>query len=312
MKYPTDQKTREALIAYRTEFDLTNKKLGALLGQTETFICKYLNDNLDRNPKNFAEESADILKALRKRRELADEIFDTNVTKEMHGRINFIRETCDLGLLYGPAGIGKTSGSLLYVERNPSCIYVPLNASTRTAAQVEGAVFRSIENSQAKGNEPRRGFMINRLAGSQRVIIMDNAQRLNSDGLNWVFDFYDETDCPIVLIGNPEVLAKIKKVDQRSSRIGICPLSGLSLATKNIADVAERVAIQFSDIKTAKAIADLCAIVAQKDGHLRSVRKQVVLTQALRRLQPKQFADDPRKAFRAAHNELVRDYTLPA
>ena len=65
-------------------------------------------------------------------------------------------------------------------------------------------------------------------------------------------------------------------------------------------------------MKTGEAVSDLVSIVAKEDGHLRSVRKQVILMQALRRLQPAQFADDPRKAFRAAHKELVRNYTLPA
>lgn len=307
---PTDPKLREALILQRTKHQLTVKKLARLIGCTDTLLSKYTTDKLDRDPKDFEQRAWETLKAIEIRLELADELFDTTVTRGIHGRINFIRRSSDIGLLHGKAGIGKTSAALLYLERNPSSLYVPLNARTRNSRGIEGGVFNAIEHRAWKGNSSRLDFLTQRLAGSQRIIMIDNAQRMDADGRAWLFDFHDATGCPIVMLGNPEVLDKIKSNDQHASRIGICP-PAFTLHDNEIAQVAARVAAQFSDLETSEELADLVAIIAQHDGHLRAVRKELVLTQVLRELQPK-LADNPRAALRAAHKELVRDYDLPA
>lgn len=308
--YTTDPKLRTALSEHRSKHNLTNTKFANILSVSATFLSKYINDKLDRDPKNFELEAWDVLKAIELRLELADELFDTSVTKAIHGRINLIREIADIGLVHGRAGIGKTSAALLYVERNPSAIYACLNSRTRNGRGIEGLIFNNIENRDWKGNSSRRSYLIDRLSGSQRPILLDNIQRLDADGREWLFDFHDDTDCPIIGLGNPEILDKIKNNDQHSSRFGICK----EISPPNnseISEVAKRVAAQFSDIATAEEVADLCAIIAKKDGHLRAVRKEIVLTQAIRKLQPK-LADNPRLALRTAHKELVRNYDLPS
>lgn len=308
-KYPIDHKLAADIIQLRTEQDLTNKQLANTFGVSTTFISKYVNDKLDHDPKDFTARAGDIIKGIRARFEIAGQLFETSVTRQMHGRINYIRETADIGLLYGPAGVGKTSGAQLYVERNPSTILVTLDARTRTDKQVESAVFNTIEHRDWKGNTSRTSYLTKRLAGSQRVVIFDNAQRPDGSGREWIFDFHDATQCPIVMIGNPEVLDKIKGNDQHFSRIGICP-PAFKLQPGEIAAVSKKVAQQFSDEVTAEEVADLVSIIAKNDGHLRAVRKEIILTQAIRRLQ-NSVADKPRNALRMAHKELVRDYDLP-
>ena len=309
MKYPTDPKLREALIDHRTTHELTNKKFATILGVTETFISKYLNDKLDRNPKNFDAEAWDALKSIKRRLEMARELFPTNVTREMHGRFNYIRATGNIGLFHGPAGTGKTSSTLLYIESNPSCPYINLNARTRTGRDVEAATFSSVESREWKANTSRWDWLVNHFKGSHRTIFYDNAQRLTGNGHDWIFDFHDATGCPIVEIGNPETLDKIKAVDQRSSRMG--PSYAVGLTDSEVAKHAHRVAIQFSNEETADEIADLVAIIGKNEGHLRSVRQEVVLMNEFMKMQSS-LKDDPRKALRMAHNELVRNYSLPA
>jgi len=307
-KYETTPELRNAIIEMRSKDNLTNKQLSKIFGESETFISKYVNDKLDHNPNNFELKAWEVIEAYSNRRKFSSELFDTSVTQEIHGRINFIRETKDIGILSGPAGIGKSSSAKLYCERNPSSIYVELDARTRNGKKLESAIFNSIENRSWGGNTARLDFLVDRLAGSQRVILIDNGQRLDADGRTWLFDFHDKTECPIIIIANPEVLDKIKGNDQHSSRIGICKNHAINPDT--IAEEALRVAAQFSDQATAEEIADLVTIIAKRDGHFRSVRKEIILMQKLRELQPN-FNDDPRRALRAAHRELVRDYDLP-
>lgn len=310
-KYPTNPELIAALNALRAEQNLTNATLATLLGIpgcTTTYLSKYLNDNLDREVKDFERQAWDILKSIRERLTFGAEIFETSVVRKVGNCLNLIRKTGDIALITAPAGNGKTSAINHYLVENRSAIRITLNATTRAANKVEGLVFQAIDNRDWKAQCSRFDYLVKRFAGSSRLLIVDNAQRLDGSGRQWLFDFGDEAECPICLVGNPETLDRIRANDQQFSRIGIH--ATYELEAKELPSAASRVARQFSDAATAEEVADLCAFVASKEGRLRAVKKTVILMQELR----KASADtkhDSRYWFRAAHSRLVRDYQLP-
>lgn len=311
-KYPTNRELAAALIALRNDQGLTNKRLAALLGiqgVSETFLSKYINDNLDREVPGFEAIAFDIVRAIRERMTFASSIYQTSVVRKMGNVLHLIRKTGDFAVLTSPAGNGKTSAIANFAAENPSAVCINLNATTRDAGKVEGLVFRTTDHREWKGQTSRFDFLVNRFKGTGRLLIVDNAQRLTMSGRQWVFDFADEAECPVALIGNPEMIDAIRGNDQQFSRIGIAGSYALEDAELHAASM--HVARQFSDDATAEAISDLVAYIAARDGRLRAVRKTVILAQQLRAESPK-LQHDPRAAIRAAHARLVRDYSLPA
>ncbi|WAC18855.1 AAA family ATPase [Luteolibacter sp. SL250] len=310
-KYPTNPEIVANLLTLRTQQGLTNAQLSKWLGiegATATFLSKYLNDSLDREVPNFELLAADILKGINARLAYTSEIFQTSVTRRMANCFNLIRSTGDIALITAPAGNGKSSGIAYYQTISPSTVAITLNATTTSGAQVESALFNAVENRTWSGRTKRFDFLVEHFKKASRLLIVDNAQRLDSTGRQWLFDFCDEANMPTALIGNPEVLDKIRRNDQQFSRIGI--RAQYELEEKELPEVARHVAAQFSDIETAAEIEDLCTFIASKPGRLRAVRKSVILMQELRKASP-DLADNPRKALRAAHSRLVRDYALP-
>jgi DNA transposition AAA+ family ATPase len=310
-KYPTDPEIVANLLALRTQQGLTNTQLAKWLGidgATATFLSKYLNDNLDREVPNFELLAADILKGINARLAYTSEVFQTSVTRRMANCFNLIRSTGDIALITAAAGNGKSSGIAWYQTISPSTVAITLNATTTSGAQVESALFNAVENRTWSGRTKRFDFLVEHFKKASRLLIVDNAQRLDSTGRQWLFDFCDEANMPTALIGNPEVLDKIRRNDQQFSRIGI--RAQYELEEKELPEVARHVAAQFSDIETANEIEDLCTYIASKPGRLRAVRKSVILMQELRKASPELNAN-PRKALRAAHSRLVRDYALP-
>jgi len=311
-KHATDPALIASLIELRGEKNITNHQLCRLLGIagcTPTFLSKYLNDNLDREVPDFDRQAFDILKSIRERLKFGAEIFETSVVRKIGNALNLIRKTGDIALITAPAGNGKTSAINHYLAANRSAIRINLNATTRAANKVEGLVFRAIDNRDWKAQCSRFEYLVSRFSGSSRLLIVDNAQRLDASGRQWLFDFGDEAECPICLVGNPETLDRIRTNDQQFSRIGIH--ASYELEAAELPAAAARVAAQFSDAATAEAIADLAAFIAGKDGRLRAVRKTVILAQELRNASA-DLRENPRKAIRAAHSRLVRDYALPS
>jgi DNA transposition AAA+ family ATPase len=311
MKYPTDPAIIAALVALRNDGH-TNAKLASLLGikgVTETFISKYINDNLDRIIPEFDRIAYDVLRSIRERIEFASSIHQTSVVRKMSNVLHLIRKTGDIAALTSPAGNGKTSAIRQFVSENPSAISINLNASTRDARKVEGLIFRTTDQRDWKGQTSRYEFLVQRFRGTGRLLIVDNAQRLTMSGRQLIFDLADDAEFPVALIGNPEMIDAIRSNDQQFSRVGIHGTYELESAELPAASM--HVAKQFSDEQTAETISDLTSFIAARSGRLRAVRKTVILAQQLRQESAK-LAHDPRSAIRAAHARLIRDYALPA
>lgn len=308
-KYPIDPALAEELVEFRLTQNLTNTEIGRRLGESATFISKYLNDNMDRDPGDFPDRARGYLSAFRAKLEDATELFETTVTKNIAGRIDMARRTQDLVLIVGEAGEGKSCGSRLYAKSNPGTIYLELASYQRNDRAASAMLFSQLSKSERddwNGQTSRSEFVFSRLRASHRVVIVDEAHLLDATGRQFWFNFNRDTGCPVILVGNEGILKKIRLNAQHFSRIGV--KGEPSLTAKELPAVALKVAVQFSSPDFAEAVSDLAAFVATKPGRLRAVRKNIIL--AFELTQKNGF--EPRKAFREAHRNLVRDYALPS
>ena len=311
MKYPTDPEVRAEMLRLRSELKTTNKDLASMLameGVTETFISKYINDKLDRLVENFEARFRDTVRSIRERIAFGSAIFETSVTRRIANACDLVRRTGDFGLVTSPAGNGKTSGVHAYCYANPSAVKVTLNATTRGASKLESMVFASIDTETWKGTTSRFDYLATRFRETSRLLIIDNIQRLDSSGRQWLADFHDEADCPVMGIGNPEAVKAWQLVDQQRSRIGF--YNEYELDEDEIPACALKVAQQFSDESTAAAIEDLVSFIATHEGRLRSVKKTVILAQELRAASAS-LRENPCAAIRSAHARLLRNFDLP-
>ena len=311
-KYPTNPALIAALLALRDEQKLTNSAFAKLLGiggVTETFISEYLNNRLNRQVPDFEVKAFDVLKSIRDRIRFRSEIFDTSVVRRMGNSFDLIRKTGFISLITGPAGVGKSSGINYYLSKHPSAISITLNATSREANKVESLVFDSVDHRDWDGRCSRFAYLVRRFKGASRLLMVDNAQRLASSGRKWLFDFHDMAKNPVALVGNPEILKLIMANDQEKRRIGT--FVTYELEKEELHNSATRVASQIVGEEIAEAISDLIAFIAAHDGALGSVEMEVTLMRELQLLSADLKAH-PRKALRAAHSRLVRDYELPA
>ena len=311
-KYPTDAVVIAEIQQLRNELKLTNKSLAKMLlieGVSETYISEYVNDRLNRQVVAFEARFRDTVKSIRERIAFGSEIFETSVTRRIRQGLDLVRRTGDIALFTSPAGNGKTSGIRSYLRDNASAIEITLTASARCAAKVQSLVYNRIDHTGHSSGTSRFDFLVSRFKEVSRLLIVDNAQRLDGSGRQWLFDFHDAAECPIGLIGNPELLGRIRTNDQQFSRIGIN--TNYELSKDELPAAARRIVHQFSDEQTADEVEDLAAYIASKDGKLRAVRKTIILAQELRSVSA-DLRDNPRKAMRAAHSRLVRDYALPS
>ncbi len=280
---------------------LSRTALSKQLGYSPSVVSQYMEGKYPGDVEAVDRRAADWLRRREMRRLGGVVIIESEATRMVWSALETIRRTNDVGLIHGPAGVGKTCGLLRYAQSNPTVMMITLDRWARNDAQIEGLVMGALDSRAWPGNTPRSQFIVEKIAGSGRLLIVDNAHKATATGIEWLFDLHDRTEIPIALCGNPEVLRHIERNDQRFSRIGLVT----EVRVKEVAPVVKHILRSIAPGLGAE-VDDLGEQVAENRGVFRAVRKQASLAAQLQEATKR----SPRESFQAAHKRLVRDYAL--
>lgn len=295
--------TRDQLLSARDADGLSNNKLSQQLGYSPSVLSQYLSGTYPGDVAKLERRVVDWLRSRERLMRGGVRLIETDATRTVASALEIIRRTNDVGLIHGKAGVGKTSGVSIYASENPTCLVITLSNWARSDRQIEGLIFALLETRAWPGNTPRGEFLVDRLRGSNRLLIVDNAHKATARGIEFLFDLHDETRVPIALVGNPEVLRHVENNDQRFSRIG---LKQPVVLTKSSPLIRHLIA------QTAPAMAGhveaLCEQVVERRGCARAVQKQLQLAAQIHEGAGQSLS--AAQAFAAAHKRLVREYAL--
>lgn len=318
-----DPLLQDELAAYRQRHDdLSDKELGARLGFSATYVFRYFKNDFQGDLVKFEAAIRELLRqdVVRDSAIQTVQPFSTLATRQLDKYFTAISRKPQIGIIYGDAGVGKTSGISLYREDNNLALHVDVNRVNGTGPhalvyslwnQLDSRGFEKWRKSTGGGK--RGTFIMRALRGSNRLLILDNAHRLSAAGRQWICDFHDFTGCPVALVGNKEILDDWKTNDQQFSRCGF--MDEVKLIKRTGADkestLRDAVATFLQHVwpEAAKDLFDLALFVASKHGYLRALWHQISQAQYL--IENK-ATTDPVAAFRSAHAQLVRNYQLPA
>lgn len=220
--------------AYVKQFDIAYSYVARQIGLSPSTISQFLSD------EGYAGDAVKVAKRIqewmdrdaRKRSGPKQEGYvATAVAKRILTAIQFTAEEGGIGIVYGPAGVGKTVTARAYSEKiNPSAIYVRVCEGATTARgllrllcgelRIEGSTWKVVALEGLR----------NKLGGSGRVILIDEAHRLEFDAMEVVRDLADMTECPVVLLGTAKIINRIDDglratrnwiTDQFGSRVAI-------------------------------------------------------------------------------------------
>jgi DNA transposition AAA+ family ATPase len=300
---PYNEELRQQLADYAAAQKLSNADLARELGSNPTQINKYLNGKPEGDVERIENAIEDVLKSAERRETTAIKPFRTNVSDDVFSTLEQIRKTNDIGLIHGDAGVGKTVSIGMYQLAHPSSIMLNTYRWTRNERRLVANLFDAVETRKYKGKMTKAEFIAARLRNSNRLLIVDNAHKLTRNALEWLFDFHDDTDCPMALVGNPQVMGLIRANDQMFSRIGI--VKDVKLARPR--EVARHMIAALAPGLEEDWL-DMAQEVVSGPGHARALKKQILLASDL--LLAPALAGRSKDAFSGAHQLLVRDYTL--
>ena len=115
-----------------------------------------------------------------------------------------------IGMVYGPAGIGKTLALKALAEVIPGSIYLTLTDSTHSVPQLFHELADALKLPTRGRRASLRRLIVDRLKDTRRLLMIDEAHlAAGPDVLNAIRQIGDDTGCPVLLCGLPRLTRRI-------------------------------------------------------------------------------------------------------
>lgn len=213
------------LFALQTRLNLSDDKLGRKLGSTATYVSRYRGFHEGKwtgSLVNFESAVAELL--MKEELMQGDDMTLSNdgfCVQSVFEYLDFIHQNRHIGVGYGPAGKGKTCAGRLYAASHTTCVYLHIWDWTTSRDKLIAGLFSAARVRCAK-QESKAEALVRTFRDSDRLIIIDNAQRLTARMRKFLMDFFDATRTPIAMLGNQEIVKQFEANDQHASRLGRC------------------------------------------------------------------------------------------
>ena len=214
------------LDAYLSEQSgLPQSKAAAMIGVSPTALSQYRNSKYPGDVEAVESKIEEFLRTrsaaaqaeAEKAPYLSAGYVPTSVSEDVYKAIQYCQLERGIVVLHGDAGVGKTKGAEKFLRENPSStVYISMTPST---ASLNG-VCRALAKALKIGGKHNRMDMMEevrtRLAGTNKVVIVDEAQHLKLPAIEELRSLSDPdiaTGTPgngVCLIGNSEVYDRIR------------------------------------------------------------------------------------------------------
>lgn len=225
----TEQEARDFLQRYKSgEGGSPARSQAAIakeLGISESAVSSFLSGTY-KAPQKIVEKVQALMEANEKKKVAPKEpgYVQTSVSKAVINAIRYCHIQGKISVVYGDAGVGKTMAFREYMK-NPLAVGITISP---TYASITGVNELLAEQLGVRERVARRitSEIVNKLRGSGRVLVIDEAQHLTVRTLNHLRCISDESGVGICFIGNEEIYTRMKgsgRADfaQLFSRIGM-------------------------------------------------------------------------------------------
>jgi len=131
-------------------------------------------------------------------------------------------------VIAGSPGVGKTTALQHHVELNPNDIYI-CGSEYTTSSVILDELIKALNIKLATSNTKasKANLIINKLAGSKRLLILDEADKCAKDAVDPLRTISERTGCGVVLAGNHQLRENIivgnNRYDLISDRVVFWP-----------------------------------------------------------------------------------------
>lgn len=201
---------REWILEEIGEGKRTQADIARAIGIGGSSLNRFINKNYP-NPISIVEKIL-VLMENEKQRKLspkAPEFTSTSISKRVMDAIEYCSLLQVGGVIYGDAGVGKTMSIREYAKNNPLAICITASPLFSTISGMNDLIAEELGCKERNAKKLYMDF-IDKLRGSNRILIIDEAQHLTRKTLDYIRSLADETGIGYCLVGNTSLYRTIQ------------------------------------------------------------------------------------------------------
>ncbi|ANX76108.1 ATPase [Neisseria meningitidis] len=269
-----NQVLQQKLAEFKAKSGMNQTQLARGIGTSPASISMYLNGTYAEKGGNYEtiepkiEAFLEMQDSKAQREELVLGFVSTKTTRRIAEVMRDAHEAGEIAVIYGQAGLGKTQAVKNYCEKH-GAILIEANPSF-TALVLMKKLAASVKLTTSGTLNDLFEETAYRLGGSERLIVVDEAENLPQRALEIVRRLHDETGCGLVLSGMPRLVANLRgkhgELVQLYSRVSVALNLGESLPDEELFEIA-KAALPDADKET------LLELVKHSNGNMRRMSK---------------------------------------
>lgn len=220
--------TRTALANFIEQSGKSQRQISRETGLSTSVISQFLNGSYTGDNEEIAKTIGQYLTISKGRlnavstTQFYPELYNT---KEVLFTCFYAHRHNEIALVTGDTGAGKTAALRYYVDTSTGVIFVTANACTTSATAILGLICKELGMQIPGRKAALMNVLVDKLTGSNRLIIIDEADHLSLDALQAVRNLNDLAGVGIVLSGNDKIYRQMKagrrsyEFDQLRTRI---------------------------------------------------------------------------------------------
>jgi DNA transposition AAA+ family ATPase len=217
----------EQLSQFIAETGTTQIAIARALGKSSTVISQYLSGTYPGAVKEIDAAVSSFLERQTEKRttpKRTTRFVKTTVAKKIAEVARLTHLECEIGVIAGDAGLGKTIAVQEYARRNPGVILIEADLGY-TAKTLFSELHRAVGYDGRGGLHDLFSVVVQKLHGSDRMIIVDEAEHLPYRALEMLRRVYDKAGVGVLLVGMPRLVSNLKgrrsEYAQLYSRVGV-------------------------------------------------------------------------------------------
>ncbi|WP_440162499.1 AAA family ATPase [Actinobacillus pleuropneumoniae] len=221
------------------------KQVAQLLGVSVATVSLYLKGEYNGNVADIDRKVDELIE--RDKAKVVEAKYNTAFVPTLAARrgmevMAFAHVEGEINVIYGSAGLGKTQMLKEYERQNSSAVLIEVDPSCtpkvllRKIAEAAGANARGVNNELLDS-------IVSKLKGSERLLMIDEAELLSTRSLEFIRRIHDLTGVGVVLAGMPRLLINLKgknnELAQLYSRVAFACDLGNALSEEDLGLLAE-------------------------------------------------------------------------
>lgn len=225
---------REKLAGYISKAKESQSRVAKELGVSKTVLSLFLSGTYTGNNEELAKKIEQYIRMGTARQTVAkapEICLSVNNTRSILEKAKIAHLYNDIVLIYGPAGCGKSTALKYYAQHNNGAVYVEADVTTNSPRCILKLILAAMGEETRGSTADMMQFIIAKLADTNRLLIIDEAQHLTEKSFDAVRAINDKAHIGIVYAGNPSILKRMygrqqEELDQLYSRVVYkCPLN---------------------------------------------------------------------------------------